>query len=297
MFVYSRDYDLDWPGHVFPTDKYRLVARRLISEGICDESQIIEPEPAADEDLLLVHDSRYLDNLLALTADPDRAIDIFEAPISPRTLDAVRLAAGGSILAARLALETRGILLNIGGGFHHAFSAHGEGFCFINDVAVAVRVLQRDTPAARILIVDCDLHQGNGTARIFEWDDSVFTLSIHQERLYPIPKQRSDIDIGLADGAGDEEYIAELESGLDRAIRTGRFDFMFYLAGADPFLGDRLGSLELTKEGLRRRDSLVFGFADRHELPAAVTLAGGYAGNIRDVIDIHINTAKLLAGL
>ncbi len=295
MFVFSEHYDLDWPGHVFPTEKYRLVAERLLRDRICEESDIVEPEPATDEDLLLVHDPHYLDRLRSLTADPRQAYLVFEAPISELTLNALHMAAGGSILAARRAEATGGMWLNIGGGFHHAFSGHGEGFCFINDVAIAASVLLRDTKAERILIVDCDLHQGNGTARIFEGDDSVFTLSIHQEILYPVPKQRSDIDIGLDAGTGDTVYLDKLAAGLEQAFKTGRFDFLFYLAGADPYSGDQLGSLELTKDGLRRRDSLVFDFAGRFELPVAVTLAGGYAEKTEDIIEIHTSTAGLLA--
>jgi len=293
MFVYSPQYDLDWSRHIFPTDKYRLVYERILKEGIADETEILEPQPATEDDLLLVHTRSYLERLRRLVGRPEVAIMEFEAPLTEKTLQALYLCTGGTVLAAKKALEQNRIWLNIGGGFHHAFREHGEGFCFINDVAVAARVLQRYTDAKRILIVDCDLHQGNGTAKIFEDDPSIFTFSIHQERLYPI-KQRSSLDIGLDDFAGDEEYNRKLKDALEGIFKRHTFDFIFYLAGADPYEGDQLGSLKLTKEGLKERDEIVFGFAYRSRLPVAVVLAGGYAFRTEDVVEIHINTAHLV---
>ena len=295
MFVYSNAYDLDWPGHVFPTQKYRLLYERLLAETFVSEEMIFSPEPASDEDVKLVHGGAYLHTLRAMTANPNMAIWAnFEAPITKTGLRALYTCAGGTILAARNAFARRQLWLNLCGGWHHAFSDRGEGFCFINDVAVAARVLQRDTQAKHIIVVDCDLHQGNGTANIFEDDASVFTFSIHQENLYP-PKQRSDIDIGLEDGVGDDEYLAKLNDGIKRALQNQSFDLMFYLAGADPFVHDKLGSLRLTKGGLKRRDELVLNAAASNKLPVAVTLAGGYALRTEDVIDIHLNTVRLIA--
>jgi len=293
VFVYHEDYDLDWPEHVFPTEKYRLLYRRLIDEGIATEEEIHRPEPASEEDLLLVHSRSYLERLRSLTAHPHLAVWEFEAPITEKTLRALYLCTGGTIMAAKRAASENRIWMNIGGGFHHAFPEHGEGFCFINDVAVAARVLLRSTDVERIVVVDCDLHQGNGTAKIFEDEPSVFTFSIHEQNIYPI-KQRSDIDIGLDSFTEDEEYLRLLQEGLETAFKQS-FDFVFYLAGADPFREDKLGSLQLSKEGLRRRDEVVFDFADTYGLAVCVLLAGGYALHTEDVVDIHANTARLLA--
>jgi len=295
MFVYSDDYDLDWPGHVFPTAKYRLLYERVLAEKVAEKEEVLSPVPASDEDMKLVHGPQYLQMLRAMTADPNTAIWAgFEAPITSKTLRALYTCTGGTALAAKKAFAEKRFWLNLGGGFHHAFPDRGEGFCFINDVAVAARVVQRDTQANRIIVVDCDLHQGNGTANIFEDDDSVVTFSIHQENLYPV-KERSDVDVGLGDEVGDEEYLVKLEDGLRRAFEGRRFDLMFFLAGADPYVHDQLGSLQLTKDGLRRRDEAVLRTAASHNLPVAVTLAGGYADRTEDVIDIHLNTARLIA--
>ena len=292
MFVYHEDYDLDWAEHIFPTEKYRLLRTKLLEEGIADEKDIYRPEPASEDEILLVHDKAYLERLRSLTAHPHLAVWEFEAPITEKTLKALYLCTGGTIMAAKRAASESRIWMNIGGGFHHAFSEHGEGFCFINDVAVAARVLQRDTDVERIIIVDCDLHQGNGTAKIFEDDPSVFTFSIHEQNIYPI-KQRSDIDIGLESFTEDEEYLILLQKGLETAFKEP-FDFVFYLAGADPFKEDRLGSLLLSKEGLKRRDEVVFDFADTFGLAVCVLLAGGYALRTEDVVEIHANTARSL---
>ncbi|MCX7704570.1 MAG: histone deacetylase [Planctomycetota bacterium] len=293
MFVYSPKYEIDWSGHIFPVEKYRLVQERLLKEGIARKEDFFEPRSVSEEELLLVHTKRYLERLRALTSHPQLAVYEFEAPITERTLEALYSCTGGTILAAKKALEEKNFWLNIGGGFHHAFSEHGEGFCFINDVAVAARVVQRDVGVGRILIVDCDLHQGNGTAKIFENDPSVFTFSIHQENLYPV-KQRSSLDIGLDDFTGDEEYNARLKAAMEQIFEKNRFDLLFYLAGADPYEGDQLGLLKLTKEGLKKRDEIVFGFAAKERLPVAVVLAGGYAYRTEDVVEIHTNTARLM---
>jgi len=295
MFVYSDDYDLDWPRHLFPTTKYRLLYERVLAEEVARKEEVLSPVPASDDDMKLVHGLRYMDTLRAMTADPNMAIWAgFEAPITSKTLQALYSCTGGTILAAKKAFAQKQFWLNLGGGFHHAFPDRGEGFCFINDVAVAARALQRDTQVGRIVVVDCDLHQGNGTAKIFEDEASVVTFSIHQENLYP-PKERSNIDVGLADDVGDEEYLVKLEDGLKRAFEGQSFDLMFFLAGADPYVHDQLGSLQLTKDGLMRRDEVVLATAASHNLPVAVTLAGGYAHRTQDVVDIHLNTARLVA--
>jgi len=291
MFIYGDEYDLGWATHVFPTDKYRRIYDALRAEGIADEEDFVPPRPATREELLLVHDGAYLDELDALTQSPMLAVLRFEAPLERRTLDAVIAAAGGSIIAVTEAIKRREVWVNLGGGFHHAYPAHGEGFCFINDIGVSIRAAQQAGLAEDVLVVDCDLHQGNGTAKIFENDDSVFTLSIHQERLYPV-KEQSSLDIGLDNHTGDDEYLARLEEGMGAALDGRTYDLLFYVAGADPFMRDQLGDLELTKEGLKRRDELVLGTARANKLPVAAVLAGGYAVDTQDVVDIHVELCR-----
>jgi acetoin utilization deacetylase AcuC-like enzyme len=208
-----------------------------------------------------------------------------------RRIEACWLAAGSSILAAQRALED-GFSANIGGGFHHAYPDHGEGFCVIHDVAVAIRKMQADGAIERAMVVDTDVHQGNGTAAIFGGDETVFTMSIHQEHNYPYPKPPSTVDVNLPDGMGDADYLAILEKYLHRSFEEFSPQLLFYVAGADPYQEDQLGGLALTMEGLARRDALVLGYAQRNQVPLAVTLAGGYARKIEDTVTIHVNTIK-----
>ena len=215
-----------------------------------------------------------------------------EIPYSRQMVEAFWLAAGGSILAARQALES-GIGYNVGGGFHHAFAAHGEGFCAINDVAVAIRRLQRDGAIHRAMVVDCDVHHGNGTAAIFAGDPSVFTLSIHQFNNYPTDKPPSSLDIHLPDGTGDAEYLNRLGNGYRAALAMFHPDLLLYVAGADPYYEDQLGGLSLTFEGLAERDRLVIRTALGQGIPVAIVLAGGYAESVEDTVTIHANTAKV----
>ncbi|MFH1277232.1 MAG: histone deacetylase [Candidatus Eisenbacteria bacterium] len=285
-FVYSDRYEADIGDHVFPTSKYRLVRTSLLELGACGPEDFVESAPPAREDLALVHTAEYLDDLDGARVTPRTVRS--ELPITPSVIGAFRLAAGGSVLAARLAAE-RGAAVHIGGGLHHAFPDHAEGFCYVNDVAVAARVALRDGLARKVLVVDVDLHQGNGTAAVFRNDDDVFTFSIHQENNYPV-KEKSDLDIGLADGTGDDEYLARLAAvlpGLRDRVRPG---LVVYVAGADPYEDDRLGGLALTREGLRERDRLVFDTFGGAGVPVAVTLAGGYARAIADTVAIHTAT-------
>jgi len=286
--VYHSRYNLDLGAHVFPAQKYRLVRDGLVAKGIADPADILTPEPASDEDVLRVHTPEYVEKLKhgTLTASEQMRLEL---PYSQRIVEAFWLAAGGSILAARCALQD-GFGVNLGGGFHHAYPSHGEGFCMLHDVAIAIRRMQADRAAARVMIVDTDVHQGNGTAYIFADDSSVFTLSIHQEKNYPVPKPPSDLDINIEDGAGDEEYLRALAGGLDESFARFSPDLLFYLAGADPYREDQLGGLSLTLAGLRQRDDLVFAEARRRGVPVAVTLAGGYARNTEDTVRIHMNT-------
>jgi acetoin utilization deacetylase AcuC-like enzyme len=289
--VYSDRYDLNLGSHVFPSIKYRLVKEKLLREHIAEPGDFVEPPPASDDDIALVHHREYLRKLQTGKLSYLEVLRL-EIPYSPELVRAVWLCAGGSILAGRLALED-GVAVNVGGGFHHAYPDHGEGFCVLNDFAVAIRSLQKDKTIERAMTVDCDVHQGNGTAAIFGGDHTVFTLSIHQENNYPYPKPPSSLDINLRDGVGDEEYLRELAQGLDRALAEFRPDLIFYLAGADPYHDDQLGGLKLSLEGLEKRDRLVFEKASGRNIPVAVTLAGGYARQLEDTIQIHSNTIRV----
>ena len=286
--VYHDGYDLHLGTHVFPSQKFRMVRDALVAKGCVDAGEILTPQPASDEDVLLVHTPEWVEKLRhdRLTATERMRLEI---PYSAETVQAFWLAAGGSILAARCALRD-GFSGNLSGGFHHAFPGHGEGFCMINDVAIAVRRMQADGAISRAMVVDTDVHQGNGTAAVFADDATVFTLSIHQLNNYPVPKQTSDLDINLDDCTEDEEYLEALRRGLNESLEKFRPDLMFYVAGADPYRQDQLGGLWLSMSGLRRRDELVLGEAARRGIPVAITLAGGYATKVEDTVNIHVNT-------
>jgi acetoin utilization deacetylase AcuC-like enzyme len=288
--VYHPGYDLNLGEHVFPSQKFRLIRERLLGEGFAAPEDFIEPEPASVADLLLVHRKDWVERLRSGTLTYHDIL-MLEVPYSRQMVKAFWLAAGGTTLAARLALSD-GAGLNIGGGFHHAFADHGEGFCAINDCAVAIRCLQKQGRIERAMIVDCDVHQGNGTATIFARDKTVFTLSIHQLNNYPTRKPASDIDINLADEVGDEEYLERLRNAYVPALGEFQPQLVLYLAGADPYYQDQLGGLALSLEGLKARDRLVVATALMYKVPVAITLAGGYAVDLDDTIAIHANTAK-----
>ena len=289
--VYSDQYDLNLGNHVFPSIKYRLIREKLLRDQIAIPQDFIEPPPASDDDVALVHDREYIRKLQAGKLSYLEILRL-EIPYSPELVRAVWLSAGGSILAGRLALED-GVGVNLGGGFHHAYPDHGEGFCVLNDFSIAIRRLQKDKLIERAMTVDCDVHQGNGTATIFAGDHSVFTLSIHQENNYPYPKPPSTLDINLPDGVEDGEYLRELEKGLDQALGEFQPDLISYVAGADPYQDDQLGGLRLSLPGLERRDRLVFEKARAKKIPVTVTLAGGYARHVEDTIQIHTNTIRV----
>ncbi len=288
--VWHPAYEVDIGAHVFPTRKYRLVRDRLLAEGTIQAADLREPAPASDEDVGLVHTVDYVRRINTGSLSRDEQL-VLEVPFSPALRVATWLCAGGSTLTGRLALE-RGIAVHLGGGFHHAFPDHGEGFCLINDVAIAIRVLQREGAVRRAVVVDLDVHHGNGTADIFRDDPDMFTFSMHQERNYPAHKPPSDLDIGLDDGAGDAEYLTLLERHLPDLLARHRPDLVFYLAGADPYRMDQLGGLSLTLEGLRRRDRMVFERAMAAGIPVAVCLAGGYATRTDDTVEIHCTTVR-----
>jgi acetoin utilization deacetylase AcuC-like enzyme len=286
--IYDDRYDLHLGAHVFPSQKYRMIHDRLLEEKLAGIEDFLAPQPATDDDVLRVHSQEYVYKLKTGTLSYTEILRM-EVPYSKALIEACWLGAGGSILAAQRALQD-GWAANIGGGFHHAYPDHGEGFCVIHDVAVAIRRLQFDRAIETAMVVDTDVHQGNGTAAIFGGDGTAFTLSIHQENNYPYPKPPSTVDINLRDGTGDEDYLAILEKHLHQAFHDFSPQILFYVGGADPYREDQLGGLALTMEGLARRDALVFDYARRHKVPVAVTLAGGYARSVADTVRIHINT-------
>jgi len=319
--IYSDGYYLPIGEHVFPAEKYRRIRDRLLAEGVAEANDFLDPKPATDQDILLVHTQEYVHKLKTGTLSPREQMEL-EIPYSPELVASFWLAAGGSILAGRQALSD-GVGINIGGGFHHAFPDHGEGFCMIHDVAVAIRRLQRDGKIRNAMTVDCDVHQGNGTAAIFAGKRTageplpsagpsipgsplrtgvlpgkmrgahtgeVFTISLHQHNNYPLWKPPSSIDVDLPDGIGDDDYLAWLDNTLSSGLRQFEPDLLCYVAGADPYREDQLGGLSLTIEGLKRRDELVFRVARARNLPVMVTYAGGYAQNVEDTVTIHSNT-------
>jgi acetoin utilization deacetylase AcuC-like enzyme len=287
--VYHPGYDLNLGEHVFPSRKYRLIRDRLLDDYFAAPEDFVEPQPASDADILRVHDPGWVHRLKTGTLTVKELAKL-EIPYSPEMVAAFWLATGGSILAARNALRDR-IGFNIGGGFHHAFPGHGEGFCAIHDVAVAIRALQHDGSIERAMVVDLDVHHGNGTAAIFAGDRSVLTLSMHQFHNYPSEKPDSIIDIHLPDGVKDEEYLRRLNDALAVAMGFAP-NLIFYLAGADPYQEDQLGGLSLTMDGLIQRDLIVFKTAVSQNVPVAVVLAGGYAVDTNDTVTIHCNTVK-----
>jgi len=312
--VYSDDYYLPIGTHVFPAEKYQRVQRRLIETGAAEQGDFVGPRPASDQDILLVHTPQYVQKLKTGTLSAREELEM-EIPYSPELVRAFWLAAGGSILAADHALKDR-VAFNIGGGFHHAFPDHGEGFCMIHDVAVAIRRMQRDDKIRTAMTVDCDVHQGNGTAAIFAGvrvpsdplpsaggmatgrparmraahAGDVFTISLHQEHNYPAWKPPSSIDVDLPDEIGDDDYLAWLDNALSSGLRQFEPELLCYIAGADPYREDQLGGLSLTIEGLKRRDELVFRVAKARGIPVMVTYAGGYARKVDDTVTIHCNT-------
>lgn len=286
--IYSENYLADLGNHIFKTDKYRLLKEKILREKLHKFVDFIEPEPASDEDLFLVHSKEWVEKIKTGTLSLQEIYRL-EIPYTEELVRMAILSVGGTILACRLAVKNK-VSFHIGGGFHHAYPDHGEGFCALNDIAVGIRVAQRNRLIERAMVVDCDLHQGNGTAKIFENDPSVFTFSIHQEDNYPIPKERSSIDIGLYSGDGDEEYIRALKEHFPRLYKDFNPQLVVYVAGADPYELDQLGGLKLTKEGLRERDRIVLEEAHKLSIPVAIVLGGGYSYNVNDVVEIHFST-------
>ena len=279
--------------HSFPKSKYGLLRQRIMESQIAQAVDLKIPRPATDEEIIRVHDPTYIHRLQngELSAKEIRRIGL---PWSPEIVRRARYSAGGTIEACRAALE-EGIAVNLGGGTHHAFSDHGQGYCWLNDSVIAARAIQAEGLAGSILIVDCDVHQGNGTAAIVNNDSTIFTFSIHGKNNFPYQKEKSDLDIALEDGADDAVYLKTLEKGLKESMGVAGADLVIYLAGADPYKDDRFGRLALTKNGLAARDRLVFQRCLEAGLPTAVTMAGGYARNVQDTVDIHFQS--ILAAL
>lgn len=289
--VYSKDYAVDIGQHVFPTTKYKLIKDRILKDPFFkNRVSFVSPRKAREEDVLLAHGKAYVHKLKTGTLTREEIIKT-ELPYSRQLVEVSLLCCGGTILATQIALKSM-LGIHIGGGFHHAFPDHGEGFCILNDIAIAVKRLIKYGSSDRVLIIDCDLHHGNGTAVIFRQDKKVFTFSIHQENNYPFLKPPSNLDIGLEDGAGDSEYLYALSENIPRIIMEFKPSFILYVAGADPYKEDQLGGLKLTKEGLQRRDKFIFKLARTNSIPVAVVLAGGYAFHESDTVDIHCNTIK-----
>ena len=289
--VYHPSYQVALPpGHPFPMSKYSLLRDQLLAERIVATGDILQPEPLDASALGLVHTPEYLAKLAAsgLSAAEQRRLGL---PWSEALWQRSRLASAGTLLAARTALD-QGLAANLAGGTHHAFADHGEGFCVLNDVAIAIRKLQAERALERAAIVDLDVHQGNGTAAIFETDDAVFTFSMHGERNYPVAKMRSNLDVPLKDGVGDAEYLDTLQGVLPSVLDHARADLVFYLAGVDVAAGDRYGKLALTEEGIRRRDRCVIEAVRGRGLPLVIVLAGGYAATRARTAELHAHAFR-----
>ena len=283
------------PNHRFPIEKYALLRDAALAEGLIEPGGMHEPERARLDDLLLVHTQEYVQSIVDGTLSPaaQRALGL---PWSPELAERSFRAVGGTCEAAVQAL-TAGVAINLAGGTHHAFPDRGEGYCVFNDIAVAIRRLQRQGRIVRAAIIDLDVHQGNGTHAIFQGDPLVYTMSMHGDRNYPFRKVPGSLDIELADGTGDDEYLERLRAALPRIIESGRPDIVMYLAGADPLKGDRLGRLALTHAGLAQRDELVMEWCDSHSMPVTITIAGGYASDIGETVAAHLNTVRVAGRL
>ncbi len=291
--IYHEGYEIDIGPHVFPTRKYRLVRERLAAEGAIGPQQLVRAEPADDRAIELVHTAAYIEKIRTAGFTAGELLRL-EVPFSAALREASWLCAGGSTLTARHALG-HGVAVHLGGGFHHAFPDHGEGFCLINDVAVAIETLRDEGTVRRALVVDCDVHHGNGTAAVYAREPAVFTFSMHQEANYPAWKPPSDLDLGLPDGTSDDAYLRLLEEHLPPIVRRHRPELAFYLAGADPYERDQLGGLGLTIGGLQRRDALAIRLVRAGGAAIAIVLAGGYAMDPDDTVEIHCNTVRAAA--
>ena len=286
----SPKYEVDLGDHILPTGKFRLIRERLMELGIARPEDFEEPPPAQDEDILLVHTPAYVDKARSGRLSAGE-LEVLGLPYSKELAEAAWIGVEGTIRAARHAVQTK-LGVHIGGGGHHAYPDHGAGYCLFNDCAIAIRKLKQEGRIVKAMVVDCDVHQGDGTAFIFREDSTVFTCSIHQEDLYPEVKQQSDLDIGLETGTGDDQYLEEFSRHFLPALEVFRPQLLVYVAGADPYHDDQEGGLALTFEGLERRDRIVFQEAKRRRVPVVVVLAGGYARKTADTVAIHVTTIR-----
>jgi acetoin utilization deacetylase AcuC-like enzyme len=293
---YSDRFVLPLPeGHRFPMKKYSMLRERVYEEGICGPGELRVPHPVTDQEILRVHDPAYLKKVVTGTLT-DKEMRRIGFPWSKRMVERSRRASGGTLEACRVALK-EGLAANLAGGTHHAFTNRGEGFCVLNDSAIAARALRAEGLVEKVAVLDTDVHQGNGTAAILRGDPNVFTLSIHGAKNYPFRKEESDLDVPLPDGADDGAFLAALSGALDRVLDLRSWDLAIFLAGADPFEDDKLGRLCVTKEGLAERDRMVLEGCRDHDIPVVVTMAGGYARQVEDTVDIHFQTVKRAAQL
>jgi acetoin utilization deacetylase AcuC-like enzyme len=293
---YSDHFVLPLPeGHRFPMAKYSMLRERVAANGICGPGELRTPRAVTDEEILRAHAPGYLERVVSGSLT-DKEIRRIGFPWSERMVERSRRASGGTLGACLAALE-EGFAANLAGGTHHAFSDRGEGYCVFNDSAIAARAVQAAGLAARVVVIDTDVHQGNGTAEILRGDATVFTFSIHGAKNFPFHKEESDLDTPLPDGADDTKFLNTLERGLETALEAADADLAIYLAGADPFEGDRLGRLSVTKPGLAERDGMVLEACRDRGIPVAVTMAGGYARNVEDTVDVHFQSIKRAAGL
>lgn len=289
---YSDTFVLPLPhGHSFPMAKYRRLRERVLEEAVVAESDLMVPEPAPWETLRLAHDAAYVEAVAngTLSREAQRRIGF---PWSPAMVERSRRSVGATLAAAAEVIGGERVSANLAGGTHHAFRDRGEGYCVFNDVAVAALVLLRDGHIRRAAVVDCDVHQGNGTAAIFRDDARVYTMSLHGANNFPFRKEAGDLDVTFDDGTGDDDYLAALAAHLPRVLDSTTPDLVFYLAGADPYEGDRLGRLKLTTDGLRERDRYVFEQCRQRALPVVVAMSGGYARDVEAIVSIHLNTIK-----
>jgi acetoin utilization deacetylase AcuC-like enzyme len=293
---YSDHFVLPLPeGHRFPMKKYSMLRERVEQDGICGPGELHIPHAVTDKEILRAHDAGYLKKVVSGTLT-DKAMRRIGFPWSTRMVERSRRASGGTLEACRSALE-EGLAANLAGGTHHAFADRGEGFCVLNDSAIAARALRAEGLVERVVVLDTDVHQGNGTASILQGDPYVFTFSIHGAQNYPFRKEESDLDVPLPDGADDGAFTAALSEALDQVLDHASWDLAIFLAGADPFEGDKLGRLSVSKEGLAERDRMVLERCRELGIPVAVTMAGGYAPAVEDTVDIHFQTIKKAATL
>lgn len=291
VFIYSDQYNMDLGPHVFPSVKFKQIYDRLKVDERFSEHRFVEPVPLTRKEAETVHKKSLITDLLDLRMSP--RVNRSELPLTKPIIDAFFLGSGGTLLAAREALEN-GRAMNIGGGFHHAFADHAEGFCYLNDIAIAIRVLQKEKSIRNAIVIDLDVHQGNGTAKIFRHSRSVFTFSMHETRNYPL-KEKGSLDIGLDTGLGDDDYLFILEGALLEIKNNFSPDMIFYVAGVDPYEKDRLGGLSITKKGMKKRDEMIRDFLPG--IPLVTVLAGGYALDTVDTVDLHLQTCEVLADL